>query len=127
MHAPCARKCSAIQDQAPPPGLESGKQVHCFKAAKAEITVLIWSRVLRQGKDTERSPGSEEGDARKDSKTTSPQSQCFCAFPARNGCALFPPFCGSQRALEPHETRVTSYCAKRPRIAAVRARVVGRV
>lgn len=34
-----------------------------------------------------------------------------------------PPFCGNQRALEPHGTRVTSYCSKRPRIAAVRARV----
>lgn len=37
-----------------------------------------------------------------------------------------PPFCGNQRALEPHGTRVTRYCAKRPRIAVVRARVVGR-
>lgn len=37
-----------------------------------------------------------------------------------------PPFCGSQRALKPHGTRVTSYCAKGPRIAAVRARVVER-
>lgn len=28
-----------FRDQAPPPGPESGKQVHCSKAAKAEILV----------------------------------------------------------------------------------------
>lgn len=61
-----------------------------------------------------------------------PARNCSAFAPSLPGTAArssyeHPPFCGSQRALEPHETRVTSYCAKRPRIAAVRARVVGRV